>query len=317
MTDSTSPLDGSLSRVRGQIDGVLRMLPEDPAEARRLVTRELEIDPRPEELQVIARIAGDRVTNESLRNLAHTALALRILAERGTRELFDSREITAEGIGRSAVLVSGLLPTLDTLESEVQSRLDLLEPTDRDYLLEVVDALRPSAEPLIAGMVVAPRLLALIHATEQGDPRSAVPSLTDEEVALLDRAVRPSRDSNNDVGRPAQSDAAEDLNRLLEACSLGEAIAEDQRESHVTNEELYIDALKKLENPESIDFEAFEPSPRNVAAERRRGLEQLGLAAQKRGKVTVYLTDEDDHELAIWTQLAGAKLIRLEPLPSG
>lgn len=487
-----SPLASSLEELCGQIDLVLRSLPEDPGEARRVVTRELEIEPRPEELEAIAKIAHDPVGVGSVRELACTALALHILAERGVQELFESPAPSAEAIGRSALLMSGLLDTVNTLETEVQGRAGDWQPREREYLLEVVDALLPSAEPLIAGMVIAPRLLELIHAAGHGDLRSAVPSLTDEEAALVTEQVQ-GRGGRDGPGRPGinavalrtvidddlaswlrlgdstepanprreamldrlkrdrtayrfvsrqlqhrqdtalraglrdfaeavrhsqrslfstylelapvlnrtgkrevevrddangKVDTAENLDRLLRACQLSEAIADSERKSQVSNEELYVKALKKIESGEGDYAEVRNVDPGDAVRERRRlgilsavagvllvacvavyggrigrdrpdmaiapadlgielelisampvgpmmyaqvshwtwddleeadhrrGLEQLGLAAFNRGFVTVYLTDENNRQLGIWTKVGGAKLSAAPPEPA-
>jgi len=489
-----SPLESSLTELRGQIDLVLESLPEDAAEARRVVTREFGIDPRPKELQAIARLANDPLSDASLRELACTALAVRILAERGVQELFDSSELALEKIGRSALLMSGLLDTVDTLETEVRGQIELLGPAERNFVLEVVEALQPAAEPLVAGTVVAPRLLALVHAAQQGDPRAVVPSLTDEEVALLHASVsRDARDpERDDVGRPGvnavvmrtiidddlasweriqssgpdeagedarremvlnrlkrnrtayrfvsrhlqqrqdtallaglqefaeqlrrmqrdlfstylklapvlnsstvtshntavdnEPDAAADLDRLMRACHLSEAIAEVRRDGEVTNEEVYLNALKKMDDPDAIET-IVEHDPGRAAREKRRlgilysiaavllaacavvyglrftrdrvdlnvsqselpaqlelisamsvgpmmhaqishwtwndldepgrrkAVEQLGISAFERGFDTVYLSDENERQLAIWTKLDGARISAPEPEP--
>lgn len=485
-------LDGTLDEVRARIDSVLRSMPESTAEARLTVTRELEIDPRPEELQAIFRIAHEPADDPALRELARTALALRVLAERSVRELFDSPNLSAAGIGRSTLLVSGLLGTADKLETEVQSRIERIGSPQQDYLLEVVDALLPSAEPLIAGMSIAPRLLALVDAAERGDARAAVPGLSEADAALLRTAVSPAKREPEGVGRlavnaialrsvieddlaswrhlagaddpesatrrqmlldrlkrartayryvarrlqqrqdtalraglqpfaeqlrrvqrdlfstylklapllnrpgeadkpdtgPAESETAADLDRLLRACSLSEKIADAERESHVSNEQLYVSALERMGDGGTRHVRTRERSPRSLAAERRRfktlaataivllvacvalyahrltreridlnvapddlgvsleligatslgpmlhaqvshwtwddlseadrrkGVEQLGIAAQKRGHVTVYLADENERQLAIWTQLGGAKLTPSKPAPA-
>jgi hypothetical protein len=482
-----SPLESSLTELRGQIDLVLESLPEGPAEARRVVTREFGIDPRPKELQAISRLANDPFNDASLRELACTALALRILAERGVQELFDSSELALERIGRSALLMSGLLDTVDTLETEVRSRIEVLGPAERNFVLEVVEALQPAAEPLVAGTVIAPRLLALVHAAQRGDPRAVVPSLTDEEVELLaDSVSRDPRDpERNGVGRPGvnavvmrtiidddlaswerirssdvaetgndarreavlnrlkrdrtayrfvsrhlqqrqdtallaglqefaeqlrrmqrdlfstylklapvlnsatvtttdadtsdEPDAAAELDRLMRACQLSDAIAEVRRDGEVTNEEIYLNALKKMDDPDAIET-IIEHDPGRAAREKRRlgilysiaavllaacavvyglrftreridlnvppsempaqlelisamsvgpmmhaqvshwtwddldesgrrkAVEQLGISAFERGFETVYLTDENETQLAVWTKLDGARV---------
>jgi hypothetical protein len=492
VTGIPSPLESTLTELRGQIDLVLESLPESPAEARRVVTREFGIDPRPKELQAIARLARDPIGDASLRNLACTALSLRILAERGVQELFDSSELAAQSIGRSALLMLGLLDTVDTLETEVRGRIELLAPAERNFVLEVVEALQPAAEPLVAATVVAPRLLALVHATRKGDPRAVVPSLTDEDVETLTAAVSGDAKQQDGVGRPGMNavvmrtiidddlaslerirsldagesdngaraevvldrlrrdrtayrfvsrrlqerqdtallaglqkfaeqlrriqrdlfstylklapvlnsvtaktsdtetrempDTAADLDRLLRACNLSEALAEVRRDGQVTNDELYLNALKKMDEPDAIEtivqhdpgyaarekrrlgilysisavllvacaivyglrftrervdlnvppselpaqlelISAMSVGPMMYAQTshwtwndldepgRRKAVERLGISAFERGFETVYLSDENERQLAIWTKLDGARISAPEPEP--
>ncbi len=191
-------LEPSLAELRARIDAALASPPGDRAELRARVAGQLGIDPRPEEVEAIARIAagagGDR-----MRELVGTALALRVLAERGTRGLFEPTEFSPEGIGRSARLVSGLLGTVDAFQAEVRDRLDGLAPRERDDLLEVADALLPEVEPLIAGTVLASRLVALAEATESGEPRAVVPALTDSDVAALSAAAHDAEGEGDDL----------------------------------------------------------------------------------------------------------------------
>jgi hypothetical protein len=178
-------LEGSLGELRTQIDLVLRSVPDNRLEARRIVTRELGIEPQPKELEAIVRMAHDPLSRGSLREPSCTALALRILAERSVRELMEPNNPSVENIARAAKLMSGLLETVNTWEEELHHKSETLADTERDFLLEVADALLPDAESLIAGTILAPRLLAIISAAEQGDPRAAVSTLTDEEVGLI------------------------------------------------------------------------------------------------------------------------------------
>jgi DNA-binding phage protein len=187
--EAPTALDQCLAETRAVVDRVLDTLPERRLEARRTITRELEIDPGAEELQTIERIAHAEAGKGEQRELSRLALTARIVADREIRELLDASQLDVTRMSRSAELMPGLLHTVTELENEVRNRADSLRDAEQDFLLQVGHSLVPAAEPLIAATVLAPRLLLFVRAAAQDDPRSCVPTLAETDVALIRAAT--------------------------------------------------------------------------------------------------------------------------------
>jgi hypothetical protein len=179
-----------LGQVRSCVDSALDGLPENRLEARRLITRALGLDPSAEELQTVVRLAHDPVGQGPLGNISRIALASRVIAERELLELFDAEELDSSRIARSAEVIPGLLRSVTALEELIRSKAETLSETERDFLLQVGGSLVPAREPLVAAAVLFPRLQFFAEAARAEDPRSAAPSLTDGDVALLKAANR-------------------------------------------------------------------------------------------------------------------------------
>ena len=71
-------IDEVLLETRRHTDRVLDGMPDGRLEARRLITRELGFEPRPEVLQTIVRIATDASRNTDLQELSRQLLAIRV-----------------------------------------------------------------------------------------------------------------------------------------------------------------------------------------------------------------------------------------------
>jgi hypothetical protein len=190
-----------LQQVRDETDQVLAGLPDNKLEARREITRALGIDPSPEELQTIVKVAHEPPPSEIFRELAYTALAVRVLAHRELRELLDARGLDSARLGLAARLIPQLRRIANTLEREIDRNVEMLREQERDYLLRVGDSLIPSIDTLQAAEVLAPRLVEFASECASGDPRRSIPSLSDEEAELIASALRPSGASCGDASR--------------------------------------------------------------------------------------------------------------------
>jgi hypothetical protein len=184
-------LSAALSVSRVAIDRVLDDLPEIRLEARRIITRELGLSPTPEQLQTLDSMAHGVAGRGPLRELLRAALALRLVADRALEELLDAPELDAERIHAAAALLPRLGMEIDAIEESVRCTLDGLAPADRECLLQVSHALIPARDLLIAGEVLAPRLELIALAGKHGDLTAAVPTLSDQDVALVATAVAP------------------------------------------------------------------------------------------------------------------------------
>ena len=178
----------SLEEWRATIDGMLQAIPDNRLEARGVIIGELGIRPEPRELDAIVRLAHDPINEGALRELTTTALVVRVLAERSVSELLDPLQPCSESARRAATMVSGLLDTVDAWQGEVQRARESLDEEAQEFLLEMGEALLPEAESLITGSVLAPRMLQIIAAAEQGDPRGSAPGLTDDEAQAVAHA---------------------------------------------------------------------------------------------------------------------------------
>jgi hypothetical protein len=109
--------------------------------------------------------------------------------------------------------MSGLLEARGTWENEIYRQSEAVEDDEREFLLQIADALLPEAEPLISGTVLAPRLLSIVSVAES-DPREAVKSLTDDDVQLIHEVW--GRDSSSDGGIGPTAVAAVALRTVIE-----------------------------------------------------------------------------------------------------
>lgn len=183
---AASPLD----IVRGEVDALLANLSENKLEARRAITRDLGLDPSPEELQTIVKIAHEPPGSDYLEKLSRTALSVRVLADRTLRDLLDGALDDAPKLERAASLAPTLLQASDALAQAIDSRIETLGSEARDYLLRIGDSLIPAEDALISGTVIGTRLVLLAREGAQGDPCAVIPSLSADEAALIRSGLR-------------------------------------------------------------------------------------------------------------------------------
>lgn len=182
--------DATLDTVRGEVDALLANLPENKLEARRAITRDLGLDPSPEELQTIVKIAHESPGSELVEDLSRTALALRVLADRESRKIFDGAIDDAARMERAATMMPVLLDVSIALEQAIAQRIESLGTDEKDHLLRVGDSLVPSSDALITGTVIGPRLLRLAREGAAGDPATVIPGLSADEAALIRDGLR-------------------------------------------------------------------------------------------------------------------------------
>jgi hypothetical protein len=187
----SSPL-ACFDEARTEVNRILPEIPDNRLEARRVITREWGLDPTPEELRIIVRVAHDPAGQGGLtRELARAALAARVCVERAVRQVLDVAELDAECCTRNARVLPDGLRGIDALEKQIASISEIVSPDERKFLRDVRDALIPSRDTLVAAGVLAPRLEQLARLTADDDIRSVLPTVTDEEIAVLAGALWP------------------------------------------------------------------------------------------------------------------------------
>jgi len=177
--------------TRREVDDVLADVPQSLLEARRMVTRELQFEPRPEELQVIVKIAGFMSTSVVCYELPRQMLALRVLAERELAECWGSRRLSAEKLSRTAAVIEDLLQASEQSRDAVSGKdaTETLSDDEQTYLMCVRDVLDVPHDRLQASIVVAPRLELVAKQVATGNVSETFPGLSDEEVEMFNQAV--------------------------------------------------------------------------------------------------------------------------------
>jgi len=178
-------LAAMLATLREQIERVLDEIPDNRVEARRMITRELGIDPTPEELRLIVGIGHGLPAEGSTRRLTSSALAVRLLADRQVARLFETESVDAEICHESVTLMAGLLAIVTTLERKLRVEAEQASSEERSFLLEIGQTFIPPRDTLLAGTVLAPRLELLAQARAEGRMWSAAPTLSEKEIELF------------------------------------------------------------------------------------------------------------------------------------
>ena len=171
-----------------QIESLLENLSSSSLEARRQITRELHIEPRPEELQSIVRIAEDESTQPLRKELPRRLLAIRVLALRETARLYEMTPLQPESVEKLARLFPDLLEEARKMESMLGDAIAVesgLSIDDRDYLMKIGRAFACSREELVAASQLACRLATLSRAVIEGDLATQTPTLkAPDQMAL-------------------------------------------------------------------------------------------------------------------------------------
>jgi len=177
-----------LEQIRFKVDLVLPAMSPSLLESRLVITREFEFEPRPEELQSIVKLAGDRASASLCDEFPVRLLVARILAAQLQREFWDSARLD----GAALSLWSGFAPQMLETLSVFRSELDSIRKGERDVsskeqelLTQFGSALMPDEEPLLACKLLAPRLVRLADAVTTGEALAAAPGLCEKETRLF------------------------------------------------------------------------------------------------------------------------------------
>ena len=188
-----------------RLNELLSSYPDSGIEARRRITCDLHFEPRPEELQMIARIAGDETKEGPRREVPRALLVLRVIADRELKRLYEMPALERDVIEHLAEVVPEIAREarrLVTLLSEVVVQDDLFQH-DREYLMQIGDAFEVSRDELVAASVMAQELARVVRAVADGALEEATPSLAPEErEAIAACATR----AAVDAGEPVRDD---------------------------------------------------------------------------------------------------------------
>ena len=178
--------------TRREVDAVLAEVPASLLEARRLITREMQFEPRPEELQAIVRIANFTSTSVVCYELPRQMLALRVLAERELGNHLGERRLSAEKLARTAALIADLLEAFERSQSDSTANIETmaqLTDEERSYLLYVEDVMALPKDKLEATTILVPRLELVAKQITTGNISETFPGLDDHEIEMFNAAV--------------------------------------------------------------------------------------------------------------------------------
>jgi len=189
----TPPVFSELLRVtRTEVDAVLADVPSSLLEARRLITREMQFEPRPEELQAIVRIAAFTSTSVFCYEFPRQVLSMRVVAERELGDYWSARRLSAEKLAHAGALIEELL------EASEQAQVDLaadaesmanLSAEERSFLQYVGEVMALPQERLQAAAVLVPRLEFVAKLVTTGNISEMLPGLDDHEIEMFNEAV--------------------------------------------------------------------------------------------------------------------------------
>ncbi len=257
----TSTADSLLREAAAAVDTCLAEMPETFLEARRVITRELGLDPCPEQLQTLMRLSLESPLPDGLQELAKRFVRVRVAVDGRMRELFGKRRLRSEQLQELAETIPPLLEVARGCERDLLAVLSDQDGTPAehvDFLLQVGDSMRIPYEEVLTGMVLAPRLSAFAAATGVDALRLAVPSLSESEAVLATAGLS---EADASAGGPSRVGA--------DALALRTLLRE---------------GLDRLEGRIPVAApDGPEPWPEPCAAEHREAL----LARLRRGRVAV------------------------------
>jgi len=189
----SAPAFADLFRAtRCEVDAVLGKVPDSLLEARRLITREMQFEPRPEELQAIVKIAGFTSTSIVCYEFPRQMLALRVLAERELAGYLGGRRLHAEKLERTGAMIEELLAVGEQAKADLTMNAEsmaLVSDEERRFLQYVLDVVALPKAKLEAAAVLAPRLEFVAKLVATGNIAETFPGLNDQEIEMFNHAV--------------------------------------------------------------------------------------------------------------------------------
>jgi len=199
------PVFAELFRAtRSEVDHVLGNVPSSLLEARRLITREMQFEPRPEELQAIVRIAGFSSTSVVCYEFPRQMLALRVLAERELGSYLGERRLCAEKLARSGAMIEELLTAGEQAQADLTVNAEsmaIISDAEREFLQYVMDVMAMPKDKLAAAAVLVPRLEFVAKLVSTGNISETFPGLNDHEIEMFNNAVHLDQDDTQSPAR--------------------------------------------------------------------------------------------------------------------
>jgi hypothetical protein len=193
-----------------QVDDVLAEMPESRLEARRVITREWGLDPTPDELQTIVKVAHDPSAQRGVqRELARAALAARVFVDRELRRLLECMPLDAAGIRETAETLPELSKAVEVLDDQLRSIGETAAPAaeGEDEIRSVLPCLADSQVTMLAS-VASPE-----PEPDREPARSSGPSRLCVDAAVLSAVIRSDLALLNQEG---EADAFVEPQELLE-----------------------------------------------------------------------------------------------------
>jgi hypothetical protein len=200
----TVSFEKALFDVWEAVDKVLTKMPETSLEARRLITKELGFDPRPEELQTIMDMAGDDALMGLRRELPRSLLSLRVLAARELGVLLGENRLEVDRVKVAVALLPKIAKETERLDEKLQSTSESmagLTAEDRDYLLNVGDVLRCPEKTIRVALLLAPGLLRFQQIAMADNPDAETYGLSDYELAMIQSTLQASTECRSQPSR--------------------------------------------------------------------------------------------------------------------
>jgi len=216
------PLAERLEQIRFKVDLVLSGLSQSLLEARLVITREFEFEPRAEELQAIVRLAADRASASLCDELPLRLLVARILLGQMQREFWDGSRLDAALLGEWTEQVPELLEHVRLLEREFASVAEGKRQVglpERDFLRQVARAVPLDREPIRAAGVLGPRLVQMTALRQVAELQAVARGLGESDARLFLR-----------VGDAARLQGAEGSRCCLDALAMRSLLEDELHE---------------------------------------------------------------------------------------
>jgi hypothetical protein len=208
-------LDARAEKVEAGIDWIIQRRPDGRRQSQTLASEALGVQPPPELLQALERVASAEGAPALTSPLARAIMVLCVLTDLELRDLFLPTVLEPDLLGRC----SSVFPELQRRLEEILRALGWLSedtsPRERETLEKLAGSLLPEGDLLVACGVLAPRLEHLARSAMNGRIVSE-PWLEDAEIELFSAAI---------PGRIEQTTEPE--RALLDAAALRYAILED------------------------------------------------------------------------------------------
>ncbi len=178
--------------TRSEVDAILSSVPSSLLEARRLITREMQFEPRPEELQAIVKIAGFTSTSVFCYEFPRQMLSLRVMAERELGDHWNERRLSPDKLARATAVIEELLAASEQARTDLRTNpevMTLLNDEERKFLGYVMDVMALPKDRLQAAAVLVPRLEFIAKLTTSGNVSETFPGLDNHEIEMFNQAV--------------------------------------------------------------------------------------------------------------------------------